>query len=117
MLAYYVEYHMRQKLAPMLLAEDDPEGKQTQRSTPVAPAQPSPSKKKKARTKKTETGQKAMSFVDLMEHLSGLCRITAVPKVLKDKGKEVILIENISATQKEAFRLLGTEPLVKYSDS
>ena len=117
MLAYYVEYHMRKKLAPMLLAEDDPEGKQTQRSTPVEPAQPSPSKKKKARTKKTETGQKAMSFVDLMEHLSGLCRITAVPKVLKDKGKEVILIENVSATQKEAFRLLGTEPLVKYSDS
>ena len=117
MLAYYVEYHMRKKLAPMLLAEDDPEGKQTQRSTPVAPAQPSPSKKKKARTKKTETGQKAMSFVDLMENLSGLCRIIAVPKVPKDTDEEITLIKDINDTQKLAFSLLGLKLLGKKFDS
>ena len=56
MLAYYVEYHLRRKLAPILFAEDDPAGKAAQRKNAVEPG------KKKARTKRNHEGEKVMSF-------------------------------------------------------
>src|SRR5713226_4279024 len=43
MLAYYVEWHMRRRLAPMLFDDDDREGAEALRSSIVAPAVPSPS--------------------------------------------------------------------------
>ena len=43
MLAYHVEWHMRQKLAPILFDEDDPAGAAAARASIVAPAEPSPS--------------------------------------------------------------------------
>ena len=45
MLAYYVDWHMRKALAPMLFAEDDPQGAAAKRSNPVEPAQPSDSRR------------------------------------------------------------------------
>ena len=62
MLAYYVEYHLRRKLAPILFAEDDPAGKAAQRKNAVEPAKPSPKAKNKARTKRTNEDEKVMSF-------------------------------------------------------
>ena len=47
MLAYYAEWHMRQKLAPMLFEDDDPEAGEALRSSIVAPAQRSPSAQRK----------------------------------------------------------------------
>ncbi len=71
MLAYYVEYHLRQKLAPMLFSEEDPEGKKAERKSIVEPAKPSAKTTKKARTKRTADGGKAMSYQAVMEELSG----------------------------------------------
>src|SRR6201988_4697146 len=42
MLAYYVEWHMRQALAPMLFDDDDPAAGEAARRSPVTPAQRSP---------------------------------------------------------------------------
>ena len=53
MLAYYVEFHMRRCLAPMLF--DDPDGG-APRSSPVLPAQPSQAARHKASSKRTPDG-------------------------------------------------------------
>ena len=68
MLAYYVEYHLRRKLAPILFAEDDPAGKAAQRKNAVEPAKLQA--KKKARTKRNHEGEKVMSFAEVMDKLS-----------------------------------------------
>ncbi|MCY4171824.1 MAG: IS1634 family transposase [Bacteroidetes bacterium] len=107
MLAYYVEYHLRQKLAPMLFAEEDPEEKKAERKSIVEPVKPSTTATKKARTKRTADGGKAMSYQAVMEELSGLCRLTGVPKIKTDKTHKTILMEGHSSTQKQAFKLLG----------
>jgi hypothetical protein len=39
MLTYYVEWHMRQALAPPLFDDDDPAAAEAARSSVVAPAQ------------------------------------------------------------------------------
>jgi hypothetical protein len=51
MLAYYVEWHMRQALAPMLFDDDDPAAAaEAARPAVVAPAQRSPRAQRKALT-------------------------------------------------------------------
>ena len=53
MLAYYVEWHMRRALAPLLFDDDDPAAAEAARSSPVAPARRSPSARAKAGGKRT----------------------------------------------------------------
>jgi transposase len=53
MLAYYVEWHMRRLLAPLLFDDDDQPQAQAARISAVAPAQRSEAAKRKARTKLT----------------------------------------------------------------
>lgn len=110
MLAYYVEYHLRRKLAPILFAEDDPVGKAAQRKNAVEPAKPSPQAKKKARTKRNNEGEKVMSFAEVMDELSALCRLVVVPKISTDTSNEVVMMETISPTQQRVFKLLGFKP-------
>ena len=110
MLAYYVEYHLRRKLAPILFAEDDPAGKAAQRKNAVEPAKPSPQAKKKARTKRNNEGEKVMSFAEVMDELSALCRLVVVPKISTDTSDEVVMMEAISPTQQRVFKLLGFKP-------
>jgi DDE family transposase len=64
MLAYYVEWHMRQALAPLLFDDDDKATAEAQRDSPVAPAKPSPSAQGKARTLRTEDDFPVHSFRD-----------------------------------------------------
>ena len=54
MLAYYLQWHMRRCLAPMLLDEPDPAARAAQRTSPVAKARPSPAAQRKAAGKRTE---------------------------------------------------------------
>lgn len=56
MLAYYVEWHMRQKLAPLLFEDEDPAAGEALRSSIVAPAERSPSAQRKASTLRTSDG-------------------------------------------------------------
>ena len=62
MLAYYVIWHMKRDLAPMLFKDDNPAAAAAQRSSPVAKAKVSPAARRKAARKRTEDGQPVHSF-------------------------------------------------------
>src|SRR5207253_2518903 len=47
MLAYYLQWHMRRCLAPMLFDEPDPAAREAQRTSPVVKAEPSPAAQRK----------------------------------------------------------------------
>ena len=82
MLAYYVEWHMRQKLAPMLFEDDDPEAGEALRSSIIAPAQRSPSAQRKAYSLRTADGLPTHSFATLLKDLATLTRNRVQPKIL-----------------------------------
>jgi Transposase DDE domain len=70
MLAYYVEWHMRQALAPLLFDDDDKAAGEAQRASVVAPAQRSPRAQRKARTKRTAAGMPVHSFPTVLQDLA-----------------------------------------------
>jgi len=51
MLACHVEWHMRERLKPMLFDDDDPTAAARERASIVAPAQPSPAALRKRASK------------------------------------------------------------------
>jgi hypothetical protein len=79
MLAYYVEWHMRRAWAPLLFAEDDPQGAAERRGSPVKPARRSASADAKAFTKKTSESETVHRFRGLLEHLATLTKNTIQP--------------------------------------
>ena len=79
MLAYYVEHHMRQALAPLLFADDDPAGAAQRRGSPVEPATPSESAERKAATKRSADDQPVHHFRGLLDHLATLTKNTVQP--------------------------------------
>ncbi len=72
MLAYYVEWHMRQRLAPLLFQDDDRATARAQREPPAAAAQVSECARQKARAKRTAEGFPAHSFPTLLADLANL---------------------------------------------
>ena len=74
MLAYYVVWHMRRSLAPLLFQDDDPEGAAAKRRSVVAPAQRSSSAQKKARTRRTEDDFPVHSLGTLLKDLETLTK-------------------------------------------
>lgn len=78
MLAYYVEWHMRRALAPILFDDDDPAAGQVQRNSIVAPAMRSPKALHKAQSKRTEDGFPVHSFQTLLADLATIAKNTAV---------------------------------------
>src|SRR5437764_1322956 len=61
MLAYYLQWHMRQSLAPMLFDEPDPAARDAQCTSPVAKAEPSPAAQRKAARKRTAPATPALA--------------------------------------------------------
>jgi transposase len=74
MLSYYVEWHMRQALAPILFDDDDPEAAQQARQNIVSPAARSPKAQNKDYSKRTEEGFPVHSFQTLLKDLATLTR-------------------------------------------
>lgn len=105
LLAYYVEWRMRQTLAPLLFAVDDPAGAEAQRSSPVAPAQPSPSARGKARTKHPQDGQRLPSFQTLLEDLATIVQNHIQPHL--EGGEPFDMLTRPTALQSRALDLLG----------
>jgi hypothetical protein len=105
MLPYYVEWHMRQRLAPMLFDDDDRAQAQAVRSSMVAPAQRSASVKHKALTKQTWEGLKLHSFQTLLGDLATIVKNRIQPK---DKSIPAFdMLANPIPVQQRAFELLG----------
>src|SRR2546426_7081678 len=89
LLAYYVEWHMRRALAPILFDDDDKATGEAVRRSVVAPAQRSPRAKAKALTKRTAEGAPVHSFHTLLRDLRTIVkdriRLTAHPAIEFDK--------------------------------
>jgi transposase len=73
MLAYYVEWHMRKTLAPVLFQDEELDAARWSRD-PVAKAQPSETAQQKKRTKHTVDGWPVHSFQSLMDELATRCK-------------------------------------------
>jgi Transposase DDE domain len=81
MLAYYIEWHMRKALAPLLFDDHDPSHGQALRGSVVAPAEPSPKAQRKAQTKRTEEGLPVHSFQTLLADLATIIKNRIQPKI------------------------------------
>ncbi|MGB5490551.1 MAG: IS1634 family transposase [Woeseiaceae bacterium] len=73
LLAYYVQWHMRQALSPLLF-DDETLPIERKRRDPVAPAEPSASARRKKTARETEDGFPIHSFETLMAQLGTRCR-------------------------------------------
>jgi transposase len=105
MLAYYVEWHMRQRLAPLLFDDDDKTQAQAARASIVAPAQRSPAAKRKALTKQTPDGLKVHSFQTLIGDLA-----TIVKNKIQPTDKNIAVFDMLTQPtliQQRALDLLG----------
>jgi hypothetical protein len=76
MLAYYLEWHMRQALAPILFDDHHRAEAAAARSSIVAPAQRSTAARRKAATKRTADGLPVHSFQSLLAELATFTRNT-----------------------------------------
>lgn len=74
MLAYYVEWHMRDRLRPVMFAETDAADADSQRSSVVGKAQRSSTAKSKERTLRTATDEPVQNFRDILATLATLTR-------------------------------------------
>ncbi|HKA57670.1 MAG TPA: IS1634 family transposase [Gemmatimonadales bacterium] len=72
MLAYYVEWHMREAWRPLLFADEDQAAKVTR--DPVAPAKRSPAAEQKAATHQLADGTPVHCFRTLLQDLSSIVR-------------------------------------------
>ena len=104
LLAYYVTWHMQQKLAPMLFKDDDPAAARAARPSPVAPARRSPSALAKDATKHTAGGQPVHSLATL---LADLATITANHIQPAQGLPAFTLITTPTPIQHRALELLG----------
>src|SRR5512144_187523 len=99
MLAYYVQWHMRRKLAPLLFEDHDRPAAAAARTSPVASAQVSAA----ARASKTEDGKPVHSFRTLVADLATLTRNT----VRFGDNLPMTVLSRSTPLQQRAFDLLA----------
>ena len=104
MLAYYVEWHMRRDLAPILFEDHDRDAAKLQRQSIVAPAQRSPAALTKANTKRNADRQPVHSFRTLLADLTSIVRNTCKPTAIDAPTFEKTT--RPTALQQRAFDLL-----------
>ena len=105
MLAYYLEWHMRQRLAPMLYDDTDKDAAEAQRSSVVAKAEHSPGAVIKQTTGRTEDGLPVHSFRTLLNDLATLTRNTLVTAISPEQP--FTLTARPTPVQLKARDLLG----------
>jgi len=104
LLAYYVEWHLRQAWEPLLF-EDEELAADRRTRDPVAPAQPSASARRKKKTHTTPGGLPVQSFRTLMAHLGTRCRNTCLVSADPNHTPFRQMTE-ADALQSEALRLI-----------
>jgi transposase len=109
MLAYYVEWHMRKALSPILF-DDEELDTNRQKRDPVAAARPSHSAKKKKKFRVTNEGLTVHSFNTILIELGTRCRNRCKIKTLHD-AKPFYKITELNPLQARAFQLLGLCPV------
>ncbi len=104
MLAYYLQWHMRRRLAPLLFDDHDKETARRRRSCCVAPAKRSRKGQLKAARKRTEDGLPAHSFRTLLADLATIVRNTVQPDLPGARTFEKTTLP--SPLQQRVFELL-----------
>lgn len=106
MLAYYVEWHMRQAWAPLMFADEDQTAKLTR--DPVAPAKRSAAAMKKVLSRTLEDGTPTHSFQTLMKDLETMVRNTCrtPTSANADKAPSFEITTMPSDKQKRALELI-----------
>jgi hypothetical protein len=106
LLAYHLEWHMRQALAPVLFDDHDRVAAQTQRRSPVSKATVSSAARRKAATKRTADGHPVHSFRTLLSDLATVTRNT----VSFGNGLCATILATPTVFQQHACNLLGIQP-------
>ena len=104
-LAYYVEWHMRRRLAPILF---DDQRNTDDRESPVQPAQRSDDAKRKANSGRTDDGLPVHSFQTLLDDLATLTRNRV--KTPAGEAATANVLPRPTPLQERAFNLLGVRP-------
>ena len=105
MLAYYVEWHMRRWLKPLLFDDEDPAGAEAARPSPVAPAKVSEPAKRKAQSQRAANGLPVHSFRTLLADLATIANNQVIPRL--PGAQPFTAVTRPTALQTEALRLLG----------
>ena len=108
MLAYHVEWHLRQALAPLLFHDTDLAVARAERPSPVARTEPSPAVNRKKATKRNDAGLPVMGFAELLRHLGTLAANTLRAPFQGDHT--FTLHTRQTPLQEAAFELLGIDP-------
>ena len=105
MLAYYLDWHMRQRLAPMLFDDTDKEAAEAARASVVAQAQRSPAAVRKQTSGLTPDGLPVHSFRTLLADLATLARNTVVTAITPNYP--IVVLTRPTPLQHKALALLG----------
>jgi len=109
MLAYHVEWHMRQRLAPILYSDHDRATAEAQRPSIVQPVEPSPAAKRKRTLRKTDKGTPLTSLRDLIRHLATLTLNSVTTPI--NPSYSFTVTATPTDLQRKAFELLGVKPI------
>jgi hypothetical protein len=105
MLAYYLEWHMRQALKPILFDDHDKASADAARASIVAKAERSDAANRKAATKRTQDGLPVHSFRSLIADLATITRNTMA--MTQSLNATFVMYPKLTPAQDRAFQLLG----------
>ena len=108
MLAYYVEWHMRERLKPMLFDDEHLDEASASRASPVVKAIRSEHAKAKDASKKADDGLPLHSFTTLLQDL-GTLAYNVTHTQLNPEAK-IVITTRPTPLQAKAFQLLGLNP-------
>jgi transposase len=109
MLAYYVEWHMRRALAPMLFDDEEKELAEALRDSVVSPARRSPRADRKASRKRTDDDEPVHSFQTLLKNLATIAKNrvrTPATKITDTSAAEFDVLTTPTPLQHRIFDLL-----------
>lgn len=106
MLAYYVEWHMRERLREVLFDDCDRDAAQASRTSAVAPAMRSDAAKRKDATRRTASGHPVQSFQDLLKDLATITRNRIR---IAEYGTEYNKLTSPTAYQRHVLELLDAK--------
>ena len=106
LLAYYVEWHMREAWRPLLFSDEDQAAKLTR--DPVAPATRSAAALRKVHTKVLDDGTPVHSFSTLLKDLSRIVRNVCRPRGAEPEAPTFEIVTTPHPTQQRAYDLLKT---------
>jgi hypothetical protein len=104
MLSYYISWHMKHALAPILFTDNDKPAAAAKRADPVAPAQRSDEALSKAARKRTHNDDPVHSFTSLLADLATICANHIQPT---NDLAAFTMITTPTPLQRRAFELLG----------